>query len=91
MGERSPLAAILGFAGSSRRALFDALPCERLRSANCVRVARVHVLLAASIHDLAGEIHLPVRVYSVLLAQSECTVPLVGWKGTLTCTNIMHP
>ena len=35
--------------------------------------------------------HLPVRVYSVLLAQSECTVPLVGWKGTLVCTNIMHP
>ena len=83
LGERPLLAAIFGFSGSSWRTRFDALPCERLRCAVCVRVARVYDLLAASTADLAGEVHISVRAYGELLAQSECTVPLVGWKGTL--------
>ena len=32
---------------------------------------------------LAGEIHFPVLAYGVVLDQTECTVPLVGCKGTL--------
>ena len=82
-GESQPLAAILGVSGSSWRALLDALPFERLRGVACERAPRVHVLLAASTHDLVSEVHIPVRVYGVLSAQSESTVPLVGWKGTL--------
>ena len=88
LGERSPLAAILGVSGSSWRALLDALPRERLRCAACARVARLHELLAASTHDLACEMHIPVRVYGVLLAHSDCTVPPMVCKGTLAQRNI---